>query len=414
MTTSTLDRLAARGAAPWYRMEQKGTTRSADVFLYDAIGGWFGLNVSQFVKDLAALDVDEISLRVNCPGGDVYGGIAIMNALRRHPATVTATVEGMAASAASYIVQAADEVIMGRGAEMMIHDAWGVAIGSADDMDKARQDLDRLSDTIAGLYADAAGGTTQDWRALMRAETWFTADEAVAAGLADRADGAEPADQTAAAALFDLSIFAHAGRAAAPSPVIPAAAHRRARPSAVALAASTPPAPRADFPHQEGAGRMADIHQGLRDRLGIPADAVLDDDGLLAAVDEALAERADPAPTTAQRSAATEGTVLVDAVALDELRADAAAGRQARQQQLSDRRVAAVDAAVRDGRIPPSRRQHWLTLLEADEGAAATLDELPKGTVPLKPAGFTGGVTESSDDDALYALAWGASEKKEA
>lgn len=416
--TPTLQQMLASGPTAWYRMEAT-EDRSAEVFLYGEIGGWWGgIEAAEFVRELAALDVDEIQLRVNSPGGSVYDGVSIMNALRRHPARVIATVDGLAASAASFLIQAADEVVMGHGTELMIHDAWGVCIGNANAMDRTRQDLDRLSNTIAGIYAERAGGEVSTWRDAMLAETWYTAEEAVTAGLADRVDGDADTETDAAASWRSLPVFAHAGRAAAPAPRAAGAGPRKplslttghALPAAVhaaAQAAPTLPAEPADSTHPEkkGAGPMTDIQQGLRDRLGLPADAALDEDGLLAALDEALAERAEPTNTS---TAAPAGTIVVDQAAFEDLQAAAAEGRQARAAQLTAERTNAVNAAVSDGRISPARREHWLASLEADPGALTVLEGLPKNTVPVAAAGYTGGVDEAPDDDSnIYARAWG-------
>lgn len=197
----------------------------ASLHLYGVVGGFWGeIVAADIVREIRDLDVATLNVYINSPGGDVYDGIAIRNALRQSAAHIIVHVDGLAASAASFIACAGDEVVMGENAEIMIHDAWIIAIGNADELRVAADDLDRVSDNIAAMYAERAGGDAAAWRAVMKAETWYTAEEAVAAGLADRIDGsAEPADDPAAAARFDLSMFAHAGRAAAPAP-IPAAA----------------------------------------------------------------------------------------------------------------------------------------------------------------------------------------------
>lgn len=142
------------------------------------------------------------------------------------------------------------------------------------------------------------------------------------------------------------------------------------------------------------------VIKGLRERLGIPADATLDDAGILAAVDEALTEQAEP--TNIAPVAPAAGTVTMDAAQYADLQASAAEGREARKEQLAAARTSLVDAAVNDGRIPPARRQHWLDTLEVDPGMESTLAGLAKGLVPLEPAGYTGGVNESSDEDTTY------------
>jgi len=160
-----------------------GPTR---IDLMDEIGYW-GVTAQDFVDELLAIDAATIELHINSPGGDVFDGVAIMNAIADHPATVNVVVDGLAASAASYIALAGDTVKMNRASQMMIHDAAGMCWGNAADMETMKDLLDRVSDTIAGIYADRAGEDTEHWRDLMRAETWYSAVEAVEAGLADEA-----------------------------------------------------------------------------------------------------------------------------------------------------------------------------------------------------------------------------------
>lgn len=198
------------------RMAVDGDT--AEMLVYDEIGFW-GVTARDVTAALAEVTAPNITVRINSPGGDVFDGIAIFNSLRGHPAAVNVVVDGIAASAASFIAMAGDRITMNDASQMMIHDASGMCMGNAADMEQMRDLLDRLSDTIAGIYTARAGGTTPEWRDRMRAETWFDASEAVAAGLADEADtDTEPAE---AVARFDLTCFAFAGRAAAPAPVLP-------------------------------------------------------------------------------------------------------------------------------------------------------------------------------------------------
>ncbi|SDH16087.1 ATP-dependent protease ClpP, protease subunit [Leifsonia sp. 98AMF] len=228
--TERRDRFAAavRDTPARWNIETTDEPRSSRLHLYGAIGGWFGgVDAAELVPAIRDMDVDTLEVFVNSPGGDVYDAVAIRNALRQHPARVVVTIDGLAASAASFIACAGDEVVMGENAEVMIHDAWTIAMGDAEDMRKAGDDLDRLSDNIASMYAAKAGGEPAAWRELMKAETWYSAAEAVAAGLADRLDSettTETAgDEAPAGNLFDLSMYAHAGRRAAAAP-IPAAA----------------------------------------------------------------------------------------------------------------------------------------------------------------------------------------------
>jgi ATP-dependent protease ClpP protease subunit len=426
----------------WYtinnRADEAEDTDTADVYIYAEIGdSFFGDSVSaaDFVREVAGLEAKQLNLHLNSPGGDVYDGIAIANVLRQHPADVTVYVDGLAASAASFIAMAGDEVVMGKGAELMIHDSWGICIGNSEDMATMSGQLDHVSNNIASMYVDKAGGTTQFWRDAMLAETWYTAEEAVEAGLADRISDNKKAEK--AKAKFDLSIFNHAGRSNAPAPpilarltsnrntsidsvpahlskgeyVIPAskvqtfASGGQITGSTGSTTQTSPAEPvRTINPTTEGADTMSDtLTTGLRERLGIPDDAELDDDGLLAAVDEALDEQQ-------PENSATElpaGTVIIEQAILDDLRASADLGRQAREQQLASERNALVDAAIQDGRIAPSRRDHWVQALVADPGAKDVLTGLAAGMVPFAAKGYTGGVEASTDDD-LYSKLYGS------
>lgn len=193
----------------------------AEMRLYDPIDSWggeWGVSAKEFARAIDALpdDTAEIRLHINSPGGEVYEGLAILNLLRNHKARVVAVVDGLAASAASFIATGADEVVMGRNTQLMIHDAWGLAIGPAEAMRDMGERLDKISDNIASVYAAKAGGDVAGWRGAMLAETWYDADEAVAAGLADRVEGEVVED---ARNRFDLSVFTYAGREQAPPPV---------------------------------------------------------------------------------------------------------------------------------------------------------------------------------------------------
>lgn len=179
----TRPRPAAAGSS-WYRISNAAPTETA-VHIYDVIGGWDGITAADFVRDLAAIDTKTIALHINSPGGDVFDAIAIHAALVNHPATVNVRIDGLAASAASFIAQAGDTIGIEKPATMMIHDASAVAWGNAADMREAAEFLDRVSNSIAGIYADRAGGDAGDWRTAMLATTWYSSAEAVAAGLAD-------------------------------------------------------------------------------------------------------------------------------------------------------------------------------------------------------------------------------------
>lgn len=203
----------------WFRIENAADAPAvADVYIYDEIGYW-GTTASDFVAAVASLDVNEMNIHINSPGGEVFDGVAIYNAIRSHKAYVTVFVDGLAASAASFIAQAGDEVVMRRGTSMMIHDAATIAWGNSEEFKTVAKTLDSISNNIADIYAQRTGGTTEAWRAEMRKEVWYTAQEAVDAGLADRVDDAvEKKDDKSPEDRWDLSVFNYAGRAAAPAP----------------------------------------------------------------------------------------------------------------------------------------------------------------------------------------------------
>ncbi len=211
---------------PWYKISNlAGGPAVVDIF--DEIGYW-GVMASEFQRELNAISATEITVNLNSPGGEIFEGIAIYNALRSHPAAVTVRVSSLAASIASVIAQAGDKVIMQTGSQMMIHEGSGLCMGDAADMRQMADLLDKQSDNIAAIYAERAGGTPDEWRERMRAETWFTAEETVAAGLASEVEAPARQGQEQPAepitAHWDLSVFRHAGREAAPAPVINAAA----------------------------------------------------------------------------------------------------------------------------------------------------------------------------------------------
>lgn len=155
----------------------------SDLFLYEDVEPG---SAAKFVSDLGKNADADVVLHVSSYGGDVFEGLVIMNALRSHSGNVTAIVEGVAASIASVIVVGgADRVVMRPGSRMMIHNALTMTMGNADELDATSRRLREMSSDLAQVYAQRAGTDVAEWQAAMDAETWFSADEAVAAGLAD-------------------------------------------------------------------------------------------------------------------------------------------------------------------------------------------------------------------------------------
>ncbi len=174
----------------------------AELSIYDEIGA-YGVPAKAFINELKSLgDVSDLTLRLNSPGGSVFDGIAIYNALKRHPAKVTITVDGLAASIASVILCAGDEVIMPKNAMIMIHDPSAMVMGNAADMRSMADALDKMRDGLVSAYQDKTGYTPEEIIQWMAEETWFDAEEALEIGFADQLE--EP---VAMAATFDLSSY---------------------------------------------------------------------------------------------------------------------------------------------------------------------------------------------------------------
>ena len=178
---------------------------------------WFddGFTAAEVSGALAQVGRDtDIKVRLNSGGGIATEGTAIHSALAAHKGRVDIVVEGVAASAASVIAMAGASLTMALGAVLMIHDAATIAFGNADEMAKTVRELEAISNSYAAIYADKTGKPVADMRALMKPETWFTADEAVEAGFADTAGGGPAADRAEPAA------FAYRAYANAPAPVL--------------------------------------------------------------------------------------------------------------------------------------------------------------------------------------------------
>lgn len=219
--------------ATWYRIENHASATS--VYIYDEIGMW-GVTAGDFIAALADID-GSFDLHINSPGGDVFDGVAIYNAILAHPGDVTVYIDALAASAASFIAMAGTSVLIAKTGQMMIHDASGLVWGNAADMQAMASLLDKASDNIASIYADKSGVPAEQWRDAMRAETWYSADEAVTAGLADEVFAPVKGRKDAGTSnTWDLSVFNYAGREHAPAPARPA-------PASAAPATQTKPVP---------------------------------------------------------------------------------------------------------------------------------------------------------------------------
>jgi len=217
---------------PWYELkgirsvaggQESGATtlknqadKPSELLIYDVIGDWAGLSARQLVNDLKDLDTSEITVRINSPGGSVFDGIAIYNALRHHKAHIHVRIEGLAASIASVIAMAGDTIHMAANALMMIHNPFGWVGGDAEELRKVADMLDKTTEVIAQTYAANSGLEVREIISLMNDETWFTATEAQGHGLVDVVE--EPVQL---AAHFDLSAFNHVPQPLPPQFITP-------------------------------------------------------------------------------------------------------------------------------------------------------------------------------------------------
>ncbi len=213
MKRNKLSQLFNQNNAAGTRPEIKALDGEATVYLYDAIGGYWGIDAQEFVKSLAGLDgVHTIHLRINSPGGDVFDGRAIQTALAQHPAKVVAHIDGLAASAATYVALGADEVEISAGAFFMVHKGWTIQIGNADEMRDTASLLDKVDASIKADYARKTGATDDQIEAWMSEETWFSAEEAQTHGFVDRI--ADPSGTNDSASnTFNLAAYANAPKA---------------------------------------------------------------------------------------------------------------------------------------------------------------------------------------------------------
>lgn len=268
----------------------------------------------------------DLDIRINSPGGSAFEGFAIFNMLARYPGRKSVTVESVAASAASFIAMAGDDIIMAPASFLMIHNSMGMTMGDRQAHAATIAVLERIDATMAGIYAKRTGGTVEAMQALMNAETWFTADEAVTQGFADRVE--EPVLQPDAAARTTpraaalIKAFAHAPAAVLamaaqpsppdvttvveePAPVVPPAAPPALPASAPAVppAPATPPNPAPAVPDPKETVMPAT----LAELQAIAARAKLSSDWIVA---QMVAKATPQAATEAAWEAVTAATVI--------------------------------------------------------------------------------------------------------
>lgn len=178
-------------------------SKSADLYIYDVVG-FDGTDATTVVKQISQLDVEQINVRINSPGGSVFDGFAIYNALNAHKAKVVVNVDGLAASIAAIIAMAGDDIIIAENAMMMVHEPSVIVGGTASRLRKQADVLEQLHTNIVDILAARSGMERKVVEAMVAEgkETWLNATEAVSKGFAT-AIGAKL--KMAACAAFDLA-----------------------------------------------------------------------------------------------------------------------------------------------------------------------------------------------------------------
>lgn len=418
-----------------------------EILIYGEIGG--DVVASSVVSELKGIEDDEVTLRINSPGGDVYEGLTIMNALRSHPATVTAVVEGLAASAASFIaVGGADRVVMRPTAELMIHEAMSFIGGNAAEMSRVVDDLDRISANLSTVYAERSGGDPAEWRERMRAETWFSAEEAVVAGLADAVEDGRAA--VAAVTGRVTNHFKYRGRSVAPSPTLTALSGQKEDSGMGSLShqdvvnivrkimnEEVTVTSTVDITYPDGSsvvptGKVTIEPQGELPPSGLVFAVGEAPEGFVAEIDEVSGVLNVTAPAGAEPESEVELTVTVtgndapveipvtvavksaagdeeeapaeapapsedpapaDRVVLDmdtynDLKAAAQLGWEAKAKADESARVAKADRWIKEGRVNAAHRAKVIAALHTNEAAATELyGSIPKNTIPVAEIG---------------------------
>ncbi|KAA0752833.1 Clp protease ClpP [Bacillus sp. WL1] len=167
------------------RFESKGENEYK-LTVYGSIGGWFSENNAEAVRrKIQDVKAEKIHVHINSGGGSAFDGVAICNQLKQHSAEIIVHIDGWAASAASVIAMAGDKIIMPSNTMMMIHQASTFEYGNADLFEKTARDLRKIDSALAASYKKRFVGTDEELKQLLKDETWLTAEEAVALGLAD-------------------------------------------------------------------------------------------------------------------------------------------------------------------------------------------------------------------------------------
>ena len=380
------------------------------LLLYGEIG--WEVRAAEFVPALDAVTDSHIDLHISSPGGDVFEALAIMNALKEHPATKTVYIDGLAASAASFIaVGIGGEVIMRPGAEMMIHNAQGGAWGDMNDMHAIIERLDSASATIADIYAAKTGTDAATWRAAMDAETWFSADEALAAGLVDRVEAAgEGVDNRKLAGVSNtVRGGRYRRREDAPAPQ-PALMNRRGAREEKPMS----------FIDKLKAALGADPNTSQDDLLKLVNVAVAGFNPEVAVKDnpseeivtaetasddeenqEEVAVKDNPSEEPETESIDAFGDVVtIDRGVYEDLLKRAATGDASVERDHQMEVAAMVDTAIKAGKVLAARRDALIAQgLEDTTALKNHLAKLAPGTIPVSEKGWVGSVGVDADEE---------------
>ena len=382
------------------------------LLLYGEIG--WEVRAAEFVPALDAVTDSHIDLHISSPGGDVFEALAIMNALKEHPATKTVYIDGLAASAASFIaVGIGGEVIMRPGAEMMIHNAQGGAWGDMNDMHAIIERLDSASATIADIYAAKTGTDAATWRAAMDAETWFSADEALAAGLVDRVEAAgEGVDNRKLAGVSNtVRGGRYRRREDAPAPQ-PALMNRRGAREEKPMS----------FIDKLKAALGADPNTSQDDLLTLvnvavagfnPEVAVKDNQSeeIVTAEDILTTETSNDDEETQGQVAVKDNqseeltdafgdVVTIDRYVYEDLLKRAATGDASVERDHQMEVAAMVDTAIKAGKVLAARRDALIAQgLEDTTALKNHLAKLAPGTIPVSEKGWVGSVGVDADEE---------------
>lgn len=362
----------------WFSFVNKAD-ETPKIYIYDEIGFW-GTEASEFVKQLNELTDPKIELHLNSPGGEIFDGLAIYNALKQHSAEIEIYVDGLAASAASFIAQAGDKVIMARNAQMMIHDGIAFAYGNEEDMLATAKLLSQLSNNIADIYGQAAkrrgvSMTMEGFRDLMREEVWYNGTETVEAGLADDVLDKDDEEADKATNKWDLSFYNYAGRDKAESPLrIQEKIRLENRQKGTDMGDKAPnntvdpevtPAPAPDTtPPTEPATD--------------PAPAAPESDPAPAPAEPAAPAPAAPAPTTGPENKGTQGVLINGVLTTDwnVINQHFAALNTAQAEQTQVHRKNFVESLGASNKIPATQIDGLVALVNGDgENVPAMSDE---------------------------------------